>query len=209
MKYEVFTNTIISNYRAVSKNNILSFLFPLLIFSLLISCSAPPIEKNKLIASVADSIKKSEAITAKEAHKFDPYSKIEIVSFKAEDWQNFKMGNDSAGRLRPKSKGEQNYLDVIPMVDRIELTPEDRKELGAIVSTDVTVPCHECWDKAKCYAPRHAVIFYEGKKRTAYFEVCFHCHQFRNNTPFNFCATNISTYRDFFKKIGITYFGEI
>lgn len=185
-------------------------------FALFTSCSGPTVEKDKLIQSVVDSIKKSEAIIAKESHKFDPYTKIEIVSFKAEDWQNIKMGGnsmsnkqDTATKYKSKNKGEQNYLDVINFVDRVELNPEDRKELGTLCSTDDLKPCHESWDKAKCYQPRHAIIFYEGKKRTAYFEVCFHCHQFRNNTPFNFCQTNIAIYREFFKKLGITYFGEI
>jgi hypothetical protein len=188
---------------------ILYFFFPALLVSLLVSCSGPAVEKDKLIQNVVDSIKKIEAIQSKEAHKFDPYSRIEIVSFKAEDWQNFKMGNDSSGRARSKYNADQNYLDAIRMVDRIELSPGDRKELGMFCSTDNLKPCSESWDKAKCYQPRHAIIFYEGKKRTAYFEVCFHCHQFRNNTPFNFCQTNISIYREFFKKTGITYFGEI
>ena len=198
------------------RNTILFSFVTAITFSFLISCSSPPIEKDKLIQSVVDSIKKSEALLAKETHKFDVYSKIEVVSFKAEDWQNLKMGNDipsakpdSSRRSRSKNKSDQNYLDVITMVDRIELTPDDRKELGTLIFTDLTKPCNECWDKAKCYAPRHAVIFYEGKKRTAYFEVCFHCHQFRNNTPFNFCSTNITAYKEFLKKIGVTYFGDI
>lgn len=198
-------------------NKIHSFLFIAFILSILISCSSPPVEKDKLIQSVVDSIKKSEAIITKETHKFDPYSKIEIVSFRAEDWEKVKMGGndlplgkqDTTNKFRSKIKSERNYLDVVPMVDRIELSPEDKKELGALCSTDIKPPCHESWDKAKCYAPRHAIIFYEGKKRTAYFEVCFHCHQFRNNTPFNFCSTNVATYKEYFKKIGVTYFGDI
>lgn len=62
---------------------------------------------------------------------------------------------------------------------------------------------------AKCYDPRHAIIFYNKKNEIlGYIEICFECEKVNSSSNLKIledCALNLEAH---FKEFGITYFNE-
>jgi hypothetical protein len=59
-----------------------------------------------------------------------------------------------------------------------------------------------------CYSPRHCIVFYEGKKVLAFFEICFHCFRVKSSPNVDFgelCGDKLCKFQKFFKQIGIQY----
>ncbi|RXR28896.1 hypothetical protein EQG68_13770 [Flavobacterium piscinae] len=62
---------------------------------------------------------------------------------------------------------------------------------------------------AKCYNPRHSIIFYNEKNEIfGYIEICFECNRTKSSTNLNFISECALSQEELFKKFGITYFNE-
>lgn len=66
-------------------------------------------------------------------------------------------------------------------------------------------------EAASCYVPRHAIVYSGSKETVAFQEICFECSGQRVEgdivSYIDFCDSKWSELKDFFKSVGITYFG--
>jgi hypothetical protein len=147
-------------------------------------------------------------IDTAEKHKFDAYTKVEVISFHFKDWKEFREGKREKLGVNVRNAPDKDYVKYIPVQDRVTLTAEQVKELAAISRLDKNLPCEENWGQTKCYTPRHAILFYKDHEVVGYFEICFHCGNFRNYTDYQFCGAAIGRYKTLFQQAGVTYFGE-
>lgn len=65
------------------------------------------------------------------------------------------------------------------------------------------------YDEPDCYLPRHTIVFYKKGKPITFLEICMECNRSRIFDKMNagISAEKMKMLKDFFKNVGITYFG--
>lgn len=65
------------------------------------------------------------------------------------------------------------------------------------------------YDLADCYLPRHTIVFYNKGKAITFLEICMECNGSRTHDKMSvgISAEKMKMLKEFFKSIGITYFG--
>lgn len=139
--------------------------------------------------------------------KLDRLSKVEILSYPNRIlWDTISFNGmipfDKELISNNKLTFESKFIK-----ERINLNKEQILELTQLMSSDSCEPKEMV---AACYMPRHLILF-KDKKDTiiAYNEICIECVGSRYSSNIEvyqkYCMTDM---KDFFKKVGIKYFGK-
>ena len=134
-------------------------------------------------------------------YPFSEATKIEILSYPDRlSWDT----TPSKGGFTLNELVARGELVVNPdsIKERITL---DKTQSESIFELLINSTCEDS-SSAACFEPRHALIFYNGKKVIAYLELCFSCHSYETSGNFEVNHFCFSSLRTEFEKIGIGYY---
>ncbi|HEV7231374.1 MAG TPA: hypothetical protein VGO45_08610 [Bacteroidia bacterium] len=95
---------------------------------------------------------------------------------------------------------------VINPVDRIILNKSQTDSLFSILYN--YKPLDPGGNSTDCYEPRHAIVFYQNNRATAFIEICFECNRTIRTHGIDFglfCSDKYSMLRNFFWFIGVQH----
>lgn len=101
---------------------------------------------------------------------------------------------------------------TINQIESITLNDKQKKELERILYKTKTKRAGNVSLASACYVPRHAIVYSGTNETIAFTEICFECNGQRAkgkiSTYIDFCDSKWMELKDFFKSVGITYFGS-
>ena len=131
-------------------------------------------------------------------YPFSKASKIEVISYPDRmNWGNVDEEIVKDGFLVINDKIKERQV----------LTKSETDSLFNFLFID---DCPVFSSQAKCFAPRHAILFYDKTDKViGYIEVCLECGTSEQSFSFNaICSERTKKLADIFKQAGIKYFGE-
>lgn len=141
----------------------------------------------------------NENFVSGETGLFEMQAVIQIVSF-----ENTTYSESPCEIINGEFK-------TINKIESITLNEVQKKKLETIIYSTRTKRFGNISEAQSCYVPRHAIVYSGSNETFAFEEICFECNGQRHGGAtighIDFCKSKWGELKDFFKSVGITYFG--
>lgn len=188
----------------------IGFVFFVFGYSLIVSCDSTDNSKSS-------DVKRSEDVEDSE----DDFGETECVP--NEKFVSGKSGFfETRAVIRIFSFSDTTYSEspceivngkfkTINSIDSITLNDNQKKQLEKLLYGSRTKHFGNVSEASGCYNPRHAIVYAGSQEVVAFQEICFECNgqRYEGNGPgiIDFCDEKWDELQEFFKSVGITYFG--
>lgn len=130
---------------------------------------------------------------------FDPQVTIQIIAF------------DDTTYSESPCRVNDGKFTTINSIQTITLDNKQKKELEILLESTKTKRKGNMDEGSGSYNPRHVIVFSVPKETVAFNEICFESRGQRVGAPkgtqIDFCEEKWDSLKEFFKSVGVTYFG--